>query len=84
MIKGTVIFQTANIGSKSEGCYPFLRMEDGTTVRISLQGDNPFENTTLKSYDLKQVMLEGEFNENGKFIATEIKEALPDGEESKE
>jgi hypothetical protein len=74
MIKGTVIFQMANIGSKSEGCYPFLRMEDGKMVKLALLGDNPFENTTLRGYDLKKVVLEGEFNENGKFIATSIAE----------
>ena len=77
MIKGTVIFQMANIGSKSEGIYPFLRLEDGKMVKVSLLGDNPFENTTLKSYDLKKVVLEGEFNENGKFIAVSIAEDAP-------
>ena len=74
MIKGTVIFQMANIGSKSEGTFPFLRLEDGKMVKLTLLGDNPFENTTLKVYDLKKVVLEGDFNENGKFIATSIAE----------
>ncbi len=72
MIKGTVIFQMANIGSKSEGCYPFLRLEDGTLLKIAMAGDNPFENTALRPYDQKTVVLEGEKNENGKFIATSI------------
>ena len=80
MIKGMVIFQMANKGSKSEGMYPFLRLEDGTLVKIAYKGDNPFENTTLKGYELKCVALEGELNENGKFIATEIREILASDE----
>jgi hypothetical protein len=75
MIKGTVIFEIANKGSKSEGIYPFLRLEDGKNVRLAYLGDNPFENPTLKAYESKLVELEGEFNENGKFIAAEIREA---------
>ena len=77
MIKGTVIFQMANIGSKSEGNHPFLRLEDGTTVRIALVGDNPFMHTKLRAYDNKSVVLEGDYNENGKFIATSIAEDAP-------
>lgn len=77
MIKGTVIFQTVNVGSKSEGNHPFLRLEDGTMVKLALRGDNPFMHTTLRLYDLKNVVLEGEYNENGKFIATSVTEEAP-------
>ena len=80
MIKGTVIFQMANIGSKSEGNHPFLRLEDGKMVKLALVGDNPFMHTTLKAYDLKKVVLEGDYNENGKFIATSIAEDVPTAE----
>ena len=76
MIKGKVIFQMANVGSKSEGCYPFLRLEDGKLVRLMLEGDNPFENSGLRVYDGKDVALEGEFNENGRFIAVKIEELI--------
>ncbi len=76
MIKGTVIFQMTAIGSKSEGNHPFLRLEDGKMVKLALVGDNPFEHTMLKAYDLKKVVLEGEYNENGKFIATSIAEDI--------
>ena len=74
MIKGTVIFQTANVGSKSEGNHPFLRLEDGSMVKLGLVGDNPFMHNLLRPYDLKNVVLEGDYNENGKFIATSIAE----------
>ena len=74
MIKGTVIFQMASIGSKSEGNHPFLQLEDGSTVKLGLVGDNPFMHTKLRAYENKNVVLEGEYNENGKFIATSIAE----------
>ena len=82
MIKGTVVFQLANVGSKSEGVYPFLCLEDGKLVKLALKGDNPFENTTLKEYDGKTVAIEGDFNENGKFIATAIEEIVEAAEEA--
>ena len=82
MIKGTVVFQLANVGSKSEGVYPFLCLEDGKLVKLALKGDNPFENTTLKEYDGKTVAIEGDFNENGKLIATAIEEIVEAAEEA--
>ena len=77
MIKGTVIFQMANVGSKSEGNHPFLRLEDGNLVKLALVGDNPFMHTMLRAYENKNVVLEGDYNENGKFIATSIAEDAP-------
>ena len=82
MIKGTVVFKLASVGSKSEGVYPFLSLEDGKLVKIALKGDNPFENTALKAYDGKTVALEGDFNENGKFIATAVEEIVEAAEEA--
>ena len=76
MIKGTVIFQMANVGSKSEGNHPFLLLEDGSSVKLGLVGDNPFMHTRLRAYDQKKVVLEGDYNENGKFIATSIAEDM--------
>jgi hypothetical protein len=77
MIKGTVIFQMANVGSKSEGNHPFLLLEDGSTVKLGLVGDNPFMHTKLRAYENKNVVIEGDYNENGKFIATSIAEDVP-------
>ena len=82
MIKGTVVFQLANVGSKSEGVYPFLSLEDGKLVKLALKGDNPFENTALKEFDGKTVAIEGDFNENGKLIATAIEEIVEAAEEA--
>ena len=74
MLKGKIIFMNANVGSKSEGRFPFLELEDGKIVMIILENDNPFENTALVEFEDKLVEAEGEFNENNTFIATEVKE----------
>jgi hypothetical protein len=47
-------------------------------VKLGYLGDNPFTHATLRPYDLKKVVLEGEYNENGKFIATSIAEDVAD------
>lgn len=80
IIKGTLLFQKANLGSKSEGIYPFIVTEDGERFRVTLVGDNPFENSILKTYESKKVILDGDFNENGKLIATKIEDDQDDNE----
>ncbi len=80
MMKGKIIFELTNIGTKSEFELPFLVLEDGKKVKIGFQGDNPFEQPTLHLYDQKNVVVEGEFNENGKFIATAIEEVVSEAE----
>ena len=84
MTKGKVVFEVANVGSKSEGTHPFLIMEDGKKVKLGLLGDNPFMHTKLKPYNQKDVVVEGEFNDNGKFVATSIQVFNPEQEETKE
>ena len=75
-VKGKIVFQLANVGSKSEGIYPFLLKEDGSQIKIAFLGDNPFENPTLREYESKDVVLEGEFNEYRKFIAETIEKIV--------
>lgn len=77
MLKGKVVFEFMSSGSKSDGFHPFLILEDGKKVKLALRGDNPFMHTKLKAYNEKNVVVEGEFNDNGKFIATEISEDAP-------
>lgn len=79
-MKGKIIFELTNIGTKSEFELPFLVLEDGKKVKIGFKGDNPFEQPTLHLYDQKEVLVEGDFNENGKFIATAIAEVTSDTE----
>ena len=83
-MKGKVVFELAFVGSKSEGVHPFLIMEDGKKVKLGLVGDNPFMHPKLKAYDQKMVELEGDFNDNGKFIATAINVIEPSSVEVKE
>ena len=72
MLKGRIVFLKTNFGSKSEGQFPFLVLEDGETVKILLENENPFENNALREYEGKLVEAEGEFNENGTFIAISV------------
>ena len=73
-MQGILIFLRTNQGSRSEGVFPFLYRGYGKTVKVSLVGDNPFENTILRQYDGKPVAFEGELNDNGTFIATSVTE----------
>ena len=73
MLKGEIQFLCKNKGSKSEGEYPYIVLDDGKNVKIFMEGDNPFENKILREYEGKVVEAEGEFNDNGKFIANSIK-----------
>lgn len=72
MLKGTIAFKLAEIGSKSEGTYPFLELENGDSVRIRMTDDNPFENSALREYEGMTVEVEGEYNENKIFIAKAV------------
>lgn len=78
MLKGKIVFLKANLGSKSEGEFPYIQLENGENVKIFVESDNPFENDVLSDYEGKTVEAEGEFNENGTFIATELKEIVPE------
>ncbi|MBR2341356.1 MAG: hypothetical protein IKA72_02990 [Clostridia bacterium] len=80
MMKGKIVFELTNVGSKSQGEFPFLVVEEGKKIKIGFRGDNPFEQPTLHLYEGKDVVVEGEFNENGKFIATSISEVVCDVE----
>ena len=82
MIKGTIVFIKSNVGSKSEGTFPYLVKDNGEKVKIRLVDVNPFENNELAVYENKQVVAEGEYNEYGTFMATSI--SCKDGQIEKE
>lgn len=52
---GIIIFLPDKKGSKSEEVYPYLYESANSCSRIMLKNDNPFENTSLRSYDGQQV-----------------------------
>ena len=63
MFRGTIVFMLCNQGSKSEGLFPFLYEGNGSFLRLYKEGDNPFENESLKVFDGQVVDLEGDWNE---------------------
>ena len=73
MFRGTIVFMLCNQGSKSEGLFPFLYEGNGSFLRLYKEGDNPFENESLKVFDGQVVDLEGDWNEKSELIVTEIK-----------
>ena len=90
-LQGTVIFKLMNAGSKSEGNFPFLKLNDTNVIPQSdisvipqseisviprldrgispdgdelliplyLENSNPFENSTLKQFEGKEITAEG-------------------------
>lgn len=84
MLKGTIIFVEENPGSKSEGVFPYIELDGGETVRIAMKDENPFENSILLGFEGKRVEVDGRFNENVVFIATDIKELAEEPKEAPE
>ena len=68
---GTVIFQKANAGSKSESVQPFLYISQDKIIHLFLKGSNPFENSRLKEYDGKFVSIKGKMS-GGTFLVESI------------
>ena len=73
-LKGTVVFNYANVGSQSEGIYPFIYNDYASFIMIYMVDDNPFENNSLKPYDGKKVIIKGDYNDYGTFVVEEINE----------
>ena len=68
MLEGTIVFRLSNVGSKSEGVYPYIESENEIYTKIRLKGENPFENAVLKEHEGKKVSIEGSYNDNKTFI----------------
>ena len=71
-LTGTVFFLASNRRSKSEGLFPYLYVNMGERVKLLFKGDNPFENSKLKSYDGKSVTIIGNRKTNGTFVIEQI------------
>lgn len=74
MKQGIIIFTKINIGSKSECIQPFLYQGSGRFLRLWKQGDNPFDNESIKPFDGKKVKVIGQKNENDVFCVDSIEE----------
>ena len=80
MLKGTIVFRLTNVGTKSEGKFPFLECEGGELIRVWKAGDISFEGSDFMPYDGMSVILSGEYNENGIFVADSVSTNIPDAE----
>lgn len=79
-MRGTVIFKLMNEGSKSEGQFPFLEVEEPTKfIPLYLENSNPFENSTLKQFEGKEITAEGTMKD-GVFHITKIAPCLTEKE----
>lgn len=58
-LQGIVIFKLINAGSKSEGNFPFIKIDDESIIAIYLENSNPFENNNLKEFEGKEITAEG-------------------------
>ena len=61
-IEGRIIFRLFAEGSKSESMQPYLVLPDGSEVRVTFSGDNPFENTSLEDDDGRTVIVSGDYS----------------------
>jgi hypothetical protein len=61
---GTVVFLLFNIGSKSEGRYPFLYVDRDTVYRLSLKEAVSYDDRELLPYDGKRVKASGVLSED--------------------
>ena len=71
-LEGVVVFKLANKGSHSENINPYLYLGNGEFKKIFFEGDNPFENKTLKKYDSMRVVVSGDYDDYNTFVITTI------------
>ena len=74
IMDGIVVFNLANVGSKSEGLRPFLYQGKGNFQPIWLMDDFSLGGIELIPFDGKKVSVEGEIDENDIFLIKSIKE----------
>lgn len=66
-ITGVIVQEKLLVGSKSEGLYPVLVLEDGEKMLVHVDGDNPFTEPTLHAFIDKKVIVTGIF-EKGRLV----------------
>ncbi len=72
MKTGIIKFKLSNEGSKSEKMTPFIKEKDGSVTEIYKNGDNPFDNESLKNYEGMEVKITGKENEFGIFCVDSV------------
>lgn len=71
-LTGTVVYRYENKGSKSEGMFPYLYIQNGRFVKIWLDGDYSLFGDDLKKFDGRHVSVRGTRNEYDYLIVTHI------------
>lgn len=72
--KGTIVFLSSDVGSKSETKRPYLYQNREGCIPVLKEDDNPFENSGLDAYDGKLVEVTGLYGRGDYFIIATIKE----------
>jgi hypothetical protein len=67
-LEGLLVCVRRNVGSKSEHYGFAIQKSDGSQVALEKEGDNPFENESLKALRDRRVRVKGEMY-RGRFIA---------------
>lgn len=71
VLRGVIMFMPSNVGSKSEGIFPFLYVNHNQIIPIHFFKDNPFTNDSLREYDGKYVEIKG-CGQGSRFTVKEI------------
>lgn len=64
-MRGMVIFLKTAAGTKSEALQPYLYLGMGEMLRVFKEGDNPYENESLRPFDRMNVSVFGRCDEDG-------------------
>lgn len=72
-LRGTIVFELVNAGSKSEGVKPFLYKNRNAKIRVFKKDDNPFENASFNDFDGVRVEVIGSLGRGNVFCVSEIK-----------
>ena len=75
-MKGIIRFRPYAQGSKSESVRPFLEVEGEEPLRLHLEGDNPFSNDGLRSFEDKECEVTGQMDKQNGFFRVNQAEVI--------
>jgi len=76
--EGFILFVIFNKGSKSEHHAPVLVVENGQTIRLFKEGDNPFMYESIRQFHLSYCRVKGILDKEKNLIAVSDIEQLAD------
>ncbi len=78
IFEGYLIFTLINKGSKSERFAPLLLSEEGQTLVLYVDGDNPIACESLQPFHKTYCSISGEPNPDSKLLKVKSIKTLPD------